>query len=488
MNAGWIPYGDVHADPFDGMMMPIRYIPDWSKTQYQNKTTRFDEIPVSDYLPLPAYDPIRLADVTDPSKSSLIMHYTYITGYMGSYRLNYREYDGSHNGVDIRSPIGTPVLAIANGVIIRAVEADAVGTKFIVIRHDGINIGWRIQSIYSAYLHLSTIDVREGTVVKKGTMIGRVGMSGIATTPHLHLQIDTEDAPFHPYWPFTSADSRAAGLWFFESINAGLGKEKAMKYSLHPINLINMFSSGVIPDTSVATPINPIEALNAAPTQPVPERELIPVNASVESIVAGMKAFSKVGPVAQTPKPTQSITSPAKCEKKRFSDVSTTSKVGKTLYSLVDNKCLFQSVSAFEPTGTMNQREAITLIMQYYKIPPASGTSQFLDIAIGDPFQWYAIAAYRRGILDGNYAFPDRILSREDFVELIVRIGRIEKNPSQIKIYRDITPMNVKYSAIQDYWFYTRARGGNFSPQWLLTRADAVELLGNVWTRDMMKK
>ena len=148
-----------------------------------------------------------------------------------------------------------------------------------------------------------------------------------------------------------------------------------------------MFSSGVIPDTSVATPINPIEALNAAPTQPIPERELIPVNASVESIVAGMKAFSKVGPVAQTPKPTQSITSPAKCEKKRFSDVSTTSKVGKTLYSLVDNKCLFQSVSAFEPTGTMNQREAITLIMQYYGIAPASGTSQFLDIAIGDPFQ-----------------------------------------------------------------------------------------------------
>jgi hypothetical protein len=68
-------------------------------------------------------------------------------------------------------------------------------------------------------------------------------------------------------------------------------------------------------------------------------------------------------------------------------------------------------------------------------------------------------------VLDGNYAFPDRILSREDFVELIVRIGRIEKNPSQIKIYRDITPMNVKYSAVQDYGFYTRARGGNFAPQ-----------------------
>lgn len=212
-------------------------------------------------------------------------------------------------------------------------------------------------------------------------------MSGLATTPHLHIQIDTEDAPFHPYWPFTSADSRAAGLGFYDSINAGLGKANALKYSLHPINFINMFMGGTTPDTTVGTPVNPIEALNSAPASPIPERELIPVNASVESIVAGMTAFSKVGPVSQPSKPIQSVTSPAKCEKKRFSDVSTTSKVGKVLYSLVDNKCLFQNISAFGANETMNQRDAITLIMKYYGIAPASGTSQFLDIAIGDPFQ-----------------------------------------------------------------------------------------------------
>ena len=72
-------------------------------------------------------------------------------------------------------------------------------------------------------------------------MIGRVGMSGIATTPHLHIQIDTEDAPFHPYWPFTSADSRSAGLSFFDSIDAGLGKESAMRYNINPMSFINSF-------------------------------------------------------------------------------------------------------------------------------------------------------------------------------------------------------------------------------------------------------
>ncbi len=78
-------------------------------------------------------------------------------------------------------------------------------------------------------------------------MLGRVGMSGIATTPHLHIQIDTADAPFHPYWPFTSTDSRNAGIGFFESINAGLGRDNALKYSLHPMKVIQMFANGITP-------------------------------------------------------------------------------------------------------------------------------------------------------------------------------------------------------------------------------------------------
>lgn len=72
-------------------------------------------------------------------------------------------------------------------------------------------------------------------------MIGRVGMSGIATTPHLHLQIDTADAPFHPYWPFTSAEASSAGLSFFDAVNAGIGKDKALKYTIHPLVFINTY-------------------------------------------------------------------------------------------------------------------------------------------------------------------------------------------------------------------------------------------------------
>lgn len=120
--------------------MPISYIPNWTKTEYQNKSTRFEEIPISDYIPTPLYDPTSLADIRSTSKTSQIIHYTYFTPYMGSYRLNYKENDGSHLGVDIRAPIGTPVLSIANGVVIRTTEADASGNKFVVIRHENVPI------------------------------------------------------------------------------------------------------------------------------------------------------------------------------------------------------------------------------------------------------------------------------------------------------------------------------------------------------------
>lgn len=481
MNAGTTINTHLQSDPFDGTIMPILYIPDWSKTQYQNKTTTFADIPISEYIPLPKYDPIALLDISNTSSKSLILHYTYITPYMGSYRMNYKEYDGSHNAIDIRAPIWTPVLSIANGVVIRTVEADATGNRFVVVRHDGVTLNGKKQSIYSWYLHLSEITVQEWTKVRKWDMIGRVGMSGIATTPHLHIQLDTEDAPFHPYWPFTSADSRSAGLSFFDSIDAGLGKESAMRYNINPMSFINSFLNWV-------TTANSSTNMASAPIKTEEIHELIPVNASVESIIASMSISSKTNIVEKPIVSNISQSSTKPCEKKRFSDMSSSSKVGKILYNLIDSRCMFQGISAFNPNSTITQKDAIMLLMDYYKISPTSGTSHFLDIAIGDSFQGYAIAGYRRGILDGNYALPGKLLTKEDFVELLVKVGKLERNPSQIKIFKDTSAMNLKFQYIQDYAFKIRARGGNFYPQTLLTRQWAIEILGNILTRDQAKK
>lgn len=99
-----------------------------------------------------------------------------------------------HHGVEFVCPLGTPVLAAAEGtVVVAGSDTDQVWGRhlgyygqLIVIRlaqRDGP------APIYVLYGHLSQIDVRLGQYVRQGEEIGRVGSSGIALGPHLHFEV-----------------------------------------------------------------------------------------------------------------------------------------------------------------------------------------------------------------------------------------------------------------------------------------------------------
>ncbi len=87
---------------------------------------------------------------------------------------------GFHNGVDIAAPRGTLVGAARGGRVISTGWMGGYG-KAVVIRHDN---GYK-----TLYGHLSRILVRQGTRVKSGSLIGRVGSTGFSTGPHLHFTI-----------------------------------------------------------------------------------------------------------------------------------------------------------------------------------------------------------------------------------------------------------------------------------------------------------
>lgn len=63
-------------------------------------------------------------------------------------------------------------------------------------------------------------------------------MTGMTTTPHLHIQVDNEDAPFHPYWPFSYSEAADAGLNMYDAVDAGLNQDLILKYSVDPIDFI----------------------------------------------------------------------------------------------------------------------------------------------------------------------------------------------------------------------------------------------------------
>jgi hypothetical protein len=85
-----------------------------------------------------------------------------------------------HNGVDLAAPEGTPVWACGSGRVALASYRIMTGNT-IVIEH--------LPGLYSLYFHLRELSVQEGERVLQGQQIGTVGMTGLATGPHLHWEV-----------------------------------------------------------------------------------------------------------------------------------------------------------------------------------------------------------------------------------------------------------------------------------------------------------
>ncbi len=85
-----------------------------------------------------------------------------------------------HYGIDIRVRPGTPVLAAADGTVIR-IGAERSSGKLVVVAH--------ADDLATVYFHLSAIAVGERQTVRRGETLGRSGMTGNATTPHLHFGV-----------------------------------------------------------------------------------------------------------------------------------------------------------------------------------------------------------------------------------------------------------------------------------------------------------
>ena len=142
-------------------------MPDWSQGENINKARLFESFNISDFIDIPEYDSELLADSLQKNTAATILRYTYPVVYMGSYRGNYAEFDGSHPAVDIRAPIGTPVVSIANGVVIKVKDTASGDGKYVIIRHDNVNLDGETETLYSGYEHLSEIIATEGTKIQR---------------------------------------------------------------------------------------------------------------------------------------------------------------------------------------------------------------------------------------------------------------------------------------------------------------------------------
>lgn len=95
-----------------------------------------------------------------------------------------------HPGVDLGAEIGDPVKPVKAGVVIEAgYETDGYGNTIVIDHGDGLD---------SRYAHLLKIEVQTGQEVTTNTEIGKVGITGHSTGPHLHLEIRQNGFPLNP--------------------------------------------------------------------------------------------------------------------------------------------------------------------------------------------------------------------------------------------------------------------------------------------------
>lgn len=95
----------------------------------------------------------------------------------------------NHNGIDLATAYGTPVVASSEGSVVESEYINGYGLT-VVLEHN--------EDLDTLYAHLSKTYVSVGASVSKGDVLGEVGCSGNCTGPHLHFEVREKGAPVNP--------------------------------------------------------------------------------------------------------------------------------------------------------------------------------------------------------------------------------------------------------------------------------------------------
>ena len=261
-----------------------------------------------------------------------------------------------------------------------------------MIRHENIPAPGdfsKTTTLYSNYLHLSSRSVNTGDIVGEGTIIGKTGNTGQSTGEHLHFQIDTKDAPFHPYWPFTFAEAKELGLGFFEAVNRAVGIEKGRKFTVNPLvylDELEMSGKTVAPFSSSNTSDSALKSSSNTITI-TPEKETSKVAANTSS-----------GTLTVAP----------------FADVSATYVYAKAIAYVKAEGIATGSDGKFRPEASVTRAEILKMAFTASKTPLSSDVApHFTDVSIDNPFLSYINTAREKGIISG---FSDGTFRGDDTV------------------------------------------------------------------------
>ena len=449
---------DLPQIEFTGTTFPVSKVPDWTQLSAAERSMSYDQIPQSKLIPLPKYNTndfrkgMNYSTATDYQRNAYI---TFPVPNLGNYKLDGTENSGSHTGTDFKLPVGTPIASIANGVVYKTGYQKTGYGHFVVIAHTGVPDPKNPSQktiLFSNYAHLSKVLVREGQKVNKGAIIVKSGNSGTSTSPHLHFQIDTKEAPFHPYWPFTWNEVQDAGFnSSFEAVKYGVGKSNARKYTFHPIdfivknqnfsstdNLIVSAEPTFIPDTKIVEPI-------------VDSSRDVPVTENLKPSAPAIETKVEVVPETIEYKPVTKISKRGQLQVTFESDRTFTPGKEKTI-KLVVNEPTFIASAGINLSSTVKDRAKIT--------PDHLFPKDFQNGVAEIKVQSYS-----------DYTF--KLIAKGDF-------GEIKSSSLRAQVFADVPGSHTYGSAIT----YLKNNGivngygdNTFRPDNNLNRAESVKII-----------
>lgn len=164
----------------------------WRGTQSQGitlKIPRNGRLENYIFYPRARYHPVERAFFL-----GILFHYPLerkgrLTSSFGSRANPFTGHPSFHNGIDIGAPTGTEIYAARDGVVIASGWDDVLG-QHVRIRHD--------DGYETVYGHMSIRLATLNQKVLSGTLIGKVGTTGLSTGPHLHFEIRRQGHPQDP--------------------------------------------------------------------------------------------------------------------------------------------------------------------------------------------------------------------------------------------------------------------------------------------------
>ena len=364
---------------------------------------------------------------------------TFTTVYLWNYvTWNYDEWVWSHPGVDIVPIAKNDVIhACLDWIVEFAWTSDANG-NYVVIKHANAQDPSNPDStttLYSCHLHLSELDVSTWNPVKEWDVIWRTWNTWNSTWEHLHFQIDTHDAPFHPYWPFTFKDAMNAWLWFFDAVNKGLWIENARKYTINPLVYLDKVAQNKWqPTAPVATEVPKTFASKS--------KYFWDVVDDVEEIDFLYEAWVTKGYWDNTFRPESNITRyELLVMVYKFAWITPT-WTGPAFQDVLPSDGCYKYISdasskwfiswyadwTFKPNNTVTRAEAIAIalnIVVWKTNIPQANSSDFQDVAITDWYCKYANYVSENWLMDAIWKFyPSDNMKRKDFAVLLYNLKK----------------------------------------------------------------